>query len=146
MAKGERIYKKALELARSNNADKGAVLNLLRRSSELGNAEAKYAIASWYLHGVEVEQNYEKAIELLIEVCESGGVPEAHLDLAYSYESGSGVEKDEVKAFNHYLMSALLGSDEGLKELGRCLYYGIGCQKNKNVWHWISRLVGSVSL
>lgn len=46
------------------------------------------------------------------------GSAEAYVDLAEAFESGTGVEKDEEKAFEYYSKAAALGAPSALYELG----------------------------
>ncbi|RIB22156.1 hypothetical protein C2G38_2174668 [Gigaspora rosea] len=48
------------------------------------------------------------------------------LTLGYNYRHGIGVEKDEKKAFEHYMKAAELGSSAAMQHVSLCYYYGIG--------------------
>lgn len=67
----------------------------------------------WYLRGVE------------------GGDSTSVICLAISYEKGSGVPKDEVKAFDLYHKAAEMGRTDGKRNVGRCYFYGIGTREDK---------------
>jgi uncharacterized protein len=61
------------------------------------------------------------------------GHPSALFDLANSYETGCGVAKDEIMAFQCYLKAALLGDGQSIFEVGRCFFHGIGISKDENL-------------
>ncbi|MFY0254335.1 tetratricopeptide repeat protein [Chitinophaga sp. 30R24] len=108
----------------------------MKQSANKGNAEALYAIGTWYLHGTFVEKNPFLAVEYFLISIE-GNYSNAYFDLAVCYENGDGVKKSFKKAFECYLNAALLGDKQAIYEVGRCYYYGIGISKNEgiaNIW------------
>ena len=139
MAKGDKLYYKALHLAEQDFYDYREVLQLLNESILLGNKKASYALASWYLNGFHVRKNYKRAFSLLKIAVEGGSengftlYKDALSDIAVCYELGNGVEKDLHKAFHYYLLSAFSGDTQALKEISRCLYYGIGVSKDEEL-------------
>lgn len=147
MAKGDKLYYKALRLAKQEDYDYHDVLHLLNESIKLGNKKASYALSTWYLNGFHVRKNYRKAFPLL-QIAVQGG-PEngftlyrdALLDIAVCYELGNGVQKDQHKAFQYYLLSALNGDIQAKHELSRCLYYGIGITKDAELSSLIDEFV-----
>ncbi|WJI14308.1 hypothetical protein MWN52_11705 [Pseudoxanthomonas winnipegensis] len=90
---------------------------------------ADYALATWYLHGRFVRKNLRKSIKLLRSACDAK-VPDACFDIAVLYETGIGVKKNLKKAAAYYLKAALLGDKSAANEVARCLYHGIGFNKD----------------
>ena len=146
MAKGDRLYYKAFHLAEQEDYDYHEVLRLLNEAVRLGNKKASYALATWYLNGFHVRKNYKKGFSFL-QVAVQGGAEnnftlykDALSDIAVCYESGNGVQKDEQKAYYYYVLAALNGDEQAKQELSRCLYYGIGVTKNKELSSLIDEL------
>ena len=146
MAKGDRLYYKAFHLAEQEDYDYHEVLRLLNEAVRLGNKKASYALATWYLNGFHVRKNYKKGFSFL-QVAVQGGAEnnftlykDALSDIAVCYELGNGVQKDEQKAYYYYVLAALNGDEQAKQELSRCLYYGIGVTKNKELSSLIDEL------
>lgn len=132
MAKGDKIYFKALSEANKADGDLNYVFGLLQKAAALNNPKAKYALGTWYLHGKFVKKNYKKAVEYLSEAADEN-IKDALYDLAVCYEKGAGTKKDIFKAFQLYLKASLLGEKQSLYEVGRCYYYGLGVEKNVEI-------------
>ncbi len=127
--KGDAIYKRALKLASQNDSNKEFVFELLMKSYNLGNYKAAYAIGTWYLFGEYVKKNFATAFTYL-KYAADGGVADACIDLAVSYETGKGVKKDKHQAFIYYLKAFFLGHKKASYEVGRHYYYGLSVPKN----------------
>lgn len=147
MAKGDKLYYKALHLAEQEAYDYHDVLRILNESIELGNKKASYALATWYLNGFHVRKNYKKGFSLL-QISVQGGqendfisYKDALTDIAVCYELGNGVQKDKRKAYYYYFLAALNGDMQAKQELSRCLYYGIGVTKDVELSSLIDKLV-----
>lgn len=136
MAKGNVLLRKAFVEMQKEHPDLQIAFNLLKQSADKGNAEALYAIGTWYLHGTFVEKNSFLAVEYFLRSIE-GNYSSAYFDLAICFENGDGVRKSFKKAFECYLNAALLGDIQAVYEVGRCYYYGIGISKDEgiaNIW------------
>jgi hypothetical protein len=134
-----RPYKDALKEAVKKRPDSQRVSALLNKAMHLGDPNAFYALATWYLNGVIFEKNIKKAIPLLIKAAK-GMVPAANYDLAIAYEKGAGVTKSKKRAFELYLTAALLGEEAAILETGRCYYYGIGTRRDTGTAKiWLQR-------
>ena len=72
MAKGDKLYYKALHLAKQDDCNYHDVLHLLNESIRLGNKKASYALATWYLNGFHVRKNYKKGFSLLQNAIQGG--------------------------------------------------------------------------
>ncbi|KAF0538246.1 calmodulin-dependent protein kinase [Gigaspora margarita] len=49
-----------------------------------------------------------------------------------NYQYGIGVEKDEKKAFEHYMKSAKMEYIAAINDVGYCYENGIGVEKDEN--------------
>jgi hypothetical protein len=54
-------------------------------------------------------------------------------ELAYCYESGTGVEKDDRMAFLLYVEAAIAGDGQSIYEVSRCYWYAIGTAEDKEL-------------
>ena len=123
-------FEKAIEEAQAETPDLVKMLILLNQSLTEGDSRAAYTLGSWYLQGLNVDKNVEKAIPLLNQAAEDG-VLEALFDLAVCYEQGVGMDENPRLAFEHYLRAALGGDSEAFHEVGRCYFYGVGVAEDK---------------
>ncbi len=132
-------YREALREISKKRADIKRVRTLLERALKAGNAEAAYALGTWYLHGHNVKQNRRKAVRLLLQAAKDN-VANALYDLAVCYEKGAGAKKNPRRAIECYLRAALHGDEQSVYEVGRCLFYGIGTPRDKTLaWAWLDR-------
>ncbi len=81
----------------------------LREAAALGDATAQFVIATRYLNGEKVEQNFEKAAFWYGKAAAQGSAP-AQYRLATMYERGRGVAKDLKAALGWYERAASLGN------------------------------------
>lgn len=81
----------------------------LRQSARDGDATAQFVIASRYLDGKVVAQDYAKAAEWYERAAMSGLAP-AQYRLATLYERGNGVARDLAKALSWYEKAARQGN------------------------------------
>ncbi|HEY8956611.1 tetratricopeptide repeat protein [Chitinophaga sp.] len=136
MAKGNILLRKAFNEMQKKSPDLQISFDFLQQSASLGNAGARYALGTWYLHGTYVKKNPALAVEYFLNSIEDN-YSSAYFDLAVCYENGSGVRKNYKRAFECYLNAALTGDQQAIYEVGRCYYYGIGTPKNEriaNIW------------
>ena len=126
------ILKKAEKLALAKNPDLGQVYHLLNAAADLGNSDANYAIATWYLHGKYLRKDVKKGVSFLLIAIEKDH-PSALFDMAICYEKGLGIRSNKRKAFECYLKAFLYGDIKSAFEVGRCYYYGIGVSKNRKL-------------
>jgi TPR repeat protein len=134
MTGSEKLLEEARRLAtdaRSQSEFENA-LRVLKSAAKAGNAEAHYAIGTWYLFGRVVPKDPRKAAPHL-KYAAKRGVPSAQFDLAILYETGRGVAKDKKRAFALYVQSAQNGDRDAIDSVVRCLYHGIGVARSKLV-------------
>lgn len=133
------LYRKALREASKKRPDMVQVRSLLELAQKGGDADAAYALGTWFLHGKHVPKDYRKAVTLLRQAV-AGNVANALYDLAVCYEKGAGIKRSPKRALEYYLRAALRGEAQSVYEVGRCFYYGIGTIKNRTLaWVWLDR-------
>jgi TPR repeat protein len=71
-------------------------LELYEKASALGDLDAMYLLAIWFLDGTNVVKNHSKAADLLQKSVDGGHVKA--LNYLGMYSSGFGVKKDYVQA------------------------------------------------
>lgn len=126
-----RLYLKALRLARANTCN-GETWSLLERARKLGDGNATYALATWYLFGKYVKKDPVAAVSLLKEATLLGN-PSAMFDLAVCAEKGVGMQKDLGRAVELYMMAGLRGDASAKEAAGRCYWHGIGIGKDRHI-------------
>lgn len=137
--KAENLVLEARRLSAKKNGDYASAFHLLEKAKKSGNAEAIYALATWYLHGRYVRKSKRKALKLLKEAV-SMNHASACYDLAVCYEAGEGVRKSEKMALKMYLKGALLGEKQCLYEVGRCYYHAVGTSADRSIARiWLDR-------
>ncbi|MDG2487417.1 MAG: tetratricopeptide repeat protein [Roseibacillus sp.] len=94
----------------------GSLLEGIKTSASIGNADAQCLLANFYKEGDGVTQNLVKAAQLYRMAAEQGH-DQAQLKIAYCYRDGLGVMQDNVKACIWFAISASNGG--GLNGLGR---------------------------
>ena len=93
------MTQKAIRLAYlCDSPDYKSAFDLFSRAAALGDETAMYQLGRFYLKGMHVEQDYEKAAEWFQKAVENGEGCFAELSLAKCYHTGKGVPKDEEKA------------------------------------------------
>lgn len=128
--------KRALQMLSKRHYDAAAVVDMLRKADEEGDAEAAYALGTWHLFGKHVPLDAKEAARYLKRATDRN-FPDAAYDLAVSHEKGVGVTKDPGRAFSLYMKAALLGDQQAMYEVGRCFYWGVGTEKDRDaarVW------------
>jgi hypothetical protein len=140
-ARGARLYKAALATATQDTPDFASAYALLKEAMNEGDADATYALATWYLFGKEpyLSLDYAEGARLL-QIAADKGIPEAMYDLAVSFEDGLGIKQDEAKAFEYYLRAAIRGDADSVFNVGRCLFYGLGTREDQaQAQIWLER-------
>ena len=98
------------EIANPDSLPPAEVGNLaLREAAAMGNTNAQFVIATRYLNGEKVEQDYEKAAYWYGKAAVAGSAP-AQYRVATMYERGRGVAKDMKAALGWYERAASLGN------------------------------------
>lgn len=123
---GPDLYARALTLADEGERGLGDVLVLLEEAAARGDSRAKYAVANWHLNGMDgvVEKDPRAALILLREL-ERSFIAEALFDLAWFYDLGKFVRKNEHRAFSLYMRAALLGHSESCRQISEFYREGV---------------------
>jgi uncharacterized protein len=129
MPKGDKFYFQASKEIKRERPNLKLVFELLSKASNLQNAKACYALATWYLHGEYVKKDLAKGFHFL-ELATQENISAAFYDIAVSFEKGKGTKKNLKLAFKNYIKASLLGDKQSIYEVGRCYFYGIGISRN----------------
>ena len=96
--------------AGSGSADVAKAIEALRQSAEKGNAEAQFRLGVIYGNGDEgIGIDQQKAMSWFKQAARQGH-ENALITMAWMYANGSGVETDEPRARELYLLAADHGS------------------------------------
>ena len=106
--------------------------NWIMLSADQNNADGLARLGWFYLEGIIVASDYEKAFQLIQESVSLGSSYGENL-LGYMYEVGIGVQKNISEAIKWYEASAEKGNCYGQNNLARLYHNGIGLKKNDNI-------------
>lgn len=104
---------------------------LLKKSADLGYAEAQCTLATLYYLGKVVEEDNEQAYFYYKKAANQNHA-EAQYWLGEIYYNGYGVMQNYSEAFKWYTKSAKNGDLDAMLSLGNCYLYGDGTKKNVN--------------
>lgn len=94
-------------------------LEILKKKSDIGDAEAQYQVAAWHsTDAIVMEQ--EKAFNLYKKAAEKGHA-QAQFELGFCYLKGLGVEEDRLKAYAWFKKAAKQGIEEA--QINLSYYY-----------------------
>ena len=99
---------------------------MIKRAADLNDPFAEMAMGSLYDSGIAVEQDAEKATELLIKAASKGNIF-AQNDLGIKYYYGNGVKRSYKKAMECFERS---GIKESSYYLGLCYLNGNGVKRS----------------
>lgn len=136
------IFRRAFQLTSQDESNYPLAARLLEQAHKEGDRRATYALATWYIHGRHFSIEARKAFRLLKQSGEAG-ISEALFDLGNSYEVGFGTKKSPAKALECYIEAAARGDRQAAVEVCRCVFWGIGTQRNRKLAHLIDDLVQS---
>lgn len=113
MTTAEKLYQDALALDKEGQPEKA--LTLFAGAAELGYAPAQMCAGVAYLSGRGVQPDCETAVYWLKQAAAQQNAC-AIRHLAYCYENGLGVAKDEAYALNLYRQAAGLGDSQAFSQ------------------------------
>ena len=113
----------------------GERMERLNKRVEVGDAQVMFELGVKYSKGSKgLQQNYNKAMELLLQAGELGHAA-SHCNIGFHYYNGQGVEKDEKKAKYYYELAAMHGNAHARHNLGAMEFKA--ANMNRAVKHWI---------
>ncbi|CAG8701464.1 23908_t:CDS:2 [Cetraspora pellucida] len=96
-------------------------------ATNLGSQQAKHQVAYCLQHGIGVEKDEKKAIEIYLENANSDPPIAASLcQLGICFQMGIGVEVDPSRAVKYYERAVHIGNLDAMFNLAYCLRRGIG--------------------
>ncbi|RIB20796.1 hypothetical protein C2G38_2079900 [Gigaspora rosea] len=115
------------------------IFQFVDKSAKDENHLGQGLLASCFLYGIKVGQDYEKAFHWAKKSAQGGNTLGQNI-LGICYQNGYGVEKDDTKAFKWYERSAQGGDTKGQYNLGSCYQNGIGVEKDdKKASFWFKK-------
>jgi hypothetical protein len=109
----------------TRDVDKG--IGLFTRAAESGNVEAQVNLGLYYLNAKQKGYSIKKALEWFTEASKDN-----HPVALYYLAEHAFAEKDYVKAYDYYLISAQQSNDNAQLKLAMLFAKGLGIEKNHN--------------
>ncbi|CAJ0750699.1 21982_t:CDS:2 [Entrophospora sp. SA101] len=96
-------------------------------AANFGSQKGKHQVAYCLQHGFGVPKNETKAVELYLEIANSGNPISASLcQLGICFQMGIGVQADATRAIDYYERAVHMGNQDAMFNLAYCLRYGVG--------------------
>jgi TPR repeat protein len=126
--------------ARRKSIDESAAkLNEIQSKAEAGNIESQRTLANYYIEGIGVAPDANKAIDWYRKAAASGDAV-AMTQIGVMYDKGRGVAVDYAEAVRWYKLAAEKGNSQAQYNLGIFTYYGVGTEQNREQGkEWVHR-------
>jgi hypothetical protein len=121
---------------------------LLRIAADAGNAEAQYALATFYKEGTGVPKDINKAVRLLQAAALADNV-DAEVEYAIALYNGTGTPKNETAAVALLRKASRQNSPIAQNRLAHVLVAGAGVPMDKVEglkWHIVAKTAGKGDL
>lgn len=126
-------------LAQISYGQNGLSVKEMEDSMALGSLNAQVDLATEYIRGERVKQDYPKAYSLIRDAAEKGN-RYGQLMLGYCYEDGIGVEKNLSESFNWYKRSAEQGNVLAQYQMSLFYQESIAVERDlKKAFEWVSK-------
>lgn len=113
---------------------------LVRKSAELGNAEAQYNLGYFLQNGVGITKNEKEAFEWYKKSSENG-FNDGHYAMMMAYGNGIGTEIKSEKAFEYALKCASNNDATCMWNIVNCYKQGLGVTKDTNkMLEWATKI------
>lgn len=113
---------------------------ILRKSAELGNAEAQYNLGYFLQNGVGIEKNEKEAFEWYKKSSENG-FNDGHYAMMMAYGNGIGTEINSEKGFEYSVKCANNNDATCMWNVVNCYIQGLGVTKDNNkMLEWATKL------
>lgn len=115
-------------------------LPILKKSAEMGNAEAQYNYGYFLQNGAEEAKDEKEAVKWF-EKSSKNGFNDGHYAMMMAYGKGQGVEQNSEKAFSYALKCASNDDATCMWNVVNC--YATGNGVNKDIYkfkEWLIRL------
>lgn len=116
-----------LGIERAVSEDEG--FKLLEKAMLKGDVHSSTVLAECYINGWGVDENINKAIDLLMKFPNPCS-PRYNFLLGKVYYYGAGIDKDYSKAFRYFEIAANRNMSKAKDYLGECYRYGYGVEKD----------------
>ncbi len=138
------LYNLGLMAAEDSPPDFRRAADYFRKATDLGAADAAYALALLYKEGRGVERNLKRSVELL-RIAAAEHIVAAEIDLGIAYFNGEGVEANSSVAASYFRRAAEANNPVAANRLARILAAGAGVQPDiveAMKWHVLARAAG----
>lgn len=128
-------------------ADLSRAARLLKRSADLGDAEAQWRLGVMVDSGLGVRASLETAVKLFRAAARQGNA-KAHVSLGIMYSLGRGVRTDHKLALHHYQTAARMGDGHAFNEIGVVHLAGEGVRADAieaTAWFFVAMMMGDES-
>lgn len=123
-----------------SNGEYEKALPVLRKSAELGNAEAQYNLGYCLESGVGISKNEKEAFEWYKKSSENG-FNDGHYAMMMAYGNGMGTNANSEKAFEYALKCANNNDATCMWNIVNCYKQGLGIkQDNEKMLIWAEKL------
>lgn len=112
--------------------DAAKAYTYLKKSADLGNADAMDYLGDMYKYGLYVTQDKSQAFDWYLKATEGGSVT-GQADLGDAYLHGDLVSQNYQEAVKNLSMSANKGNNNAKFDLGLCYENGYGVNKDINL-------------
>ena len=125
----ESLFYKGCDFAKNNEFEKA--IPFFEQAAELGHEGAIASLATMYIDGRGIEQNYDKGLKFLQKGVNNG---DAYLInyLGTLYLEGNVVPRDYDQAFTSFLIAVEKGYYYALLNLAECYELGYGTEVDLN--------------
>ncbi len=113
---------------------------ILKKSAELGNAEAQYNLGYFLQNGVDGVKNEKEAVEWYKKSSDNG-FNDGHYALMMAYGNGQGIEQNSEKAFEYALKCANNNDATCMWNIVDCYLTGNGVKADTSKFkEWLIKL------
>ena len=134
----DKLNQQSKELLQEGNYDEA--FPILKRSAELGNAEAQYNLGYFLQNGIEGVKNEKEAVEWYKKSSENG-FNDGHYAMMMAYGNGIGIEQNSEKAFEYALKCAKNDDATCMWNIVNCYLTGNGVKQDKAKFQeWLVKL------
>lgn len=124
---------------KESNEKEAKKISEIQSKAEAGNAEAQKTLANYYIEGIGVTQDANKAISWYKKAADTGDAV-AMRQLGVVYDKGRGVVVNYIEAVKWYKSAAEKGDSQAQFNFGILQYYGHGIERNEEQGkEWIRR-------
>lgn len=124
--------------------DDAVALQYFQKAAEYGDPDAINMMFSFYAYGFGVEQDSDKALEVVSALADQGNDDALYLmeDFAYAFYAGNkdGIDINFETAFKYYLKLTDYENERAMYNVGLLYEYGLGVSKDhEKAVEWLTK-------